>query len=375
MPAIAVIGTSKKENEKRVPVHPRQIEYVPEKIRRGLVFEKGYGAPFGVTDEYIESLTGSPLREREDLLSSEKTILITKPVAEDFMAMSKGATVCGWIHTVQHEDIAQLAIDKRMTLIAWENMYFRSRRDRVHIFYRNNEMAGYCGVQHALQLRGIDGNYGPFRKAAVLSFGSVSRGAVYALRGHGFHDITVYMHRPVYLAGNKIPGIKYKQIVDGHKGSYNAISIIKEKALLIDELTSADIIVNGMLQNPLKPEFFISDDDIAKFKKECLLIDISCDIGMGFSFARPTNFSNPVLRFGNILYYAVDHTPTLLWDSASWVISNAMIPFLKDLAEHKHDKVMEDATDILNGNVLNKDILIYQHRAGEYPYPINKEKA
>ncbi len=374
MPAIAVTGTSKKENEKRVPVHPRQIEYVPEKTRRSLIFQKGYGLPFGVTDEYIESLTGSPLREREDLLSSEKIILITKPVAEDFRAMSEGASVCGWIHAVQNADIADIAIDKELTLIAWENMYYHSRRDRVHIFHRNNEMAGYCGVQHALQLRGIDGNYGPVRKVAVLSFGSVSRGAIYSLRGHGFSDITVYMHRPVYLAGNKIPGIKYKQIVDNHKGNYNAISISKDKTLLIDDLTSADIIVNGMLQNPLNPEFYISGEDIGKFEKECLLIDISCDIGMGFSFARPTNFTNPVLRFGNIIYYAVDHTPTLLWDSASWVISNAMVPFLKSLAEQAHDKVLEDATDIKKGSVLNKDILVYQNRSAGYPYPIGPQK-
>jgi alanine dehydrogenase len=179
------------------------------------------------------------------------------------------------------------------------------------------------------------------------------------------------MHRPIFLAGNKIPGVKYKQIIDDVNGNFNAISISEEKTSLIDELTSADIIVNGMLQNPLKPVFFIRDEDIEKFRKECLLIDISCDIGMGFSFARPTNFTNPVLRFGNILYYAVDHTPTLLWDSATWVISNGVVPFLDNLMEHSYNKILEEATDIKNGNVLNKDILLYQNRASEYPYPSN----
>ena len=30
----------------------------------------------------------------------------------------------------------------------------------LHVFHKNNEMAGYCSVLHALQLIGITGNYG-----------------------------------------------------------------------------------------------------------------------------------------------------------------------------------------------------------------------
>ena len=46
-------------------------------------------------------------------------------------------------------------------------------------------MAGYCAVLHAFELTGDDGLYGPPKKAVVLSFGSVSRGAIYALQGRG----------------------------------------------------------------------------------------------------------------------------------------------------------------------------------------------
>ena len=55
-----------------------------------------------------------------------------------------------------------------------------------HTFYKNNEMAGYSAVIHALQLKGIDGHYGKQRKVIIFSFGAVSRGAIYALKAHGF---------------------------------------------------------------------------------------------------------------------------------------------------------------------------------------------
>ena len=367
---IAVIGTSKKENEKRVAIHPDHLCQIPVKIRKHLFFEKGYGTPFNIEDEMISSLTGNRLIEREKLLGGFKAILVTKPVVEDFKNIQEGSLVWGWLHSVQHSIITQIAIDKKLTLIAWENMYYQGERDLTHLFNRNNELAGYCGVQHALQLTGIDGNFGPPRKAVVISLGSVSRGAIYALTGHGFSDITVYTQRPSFLTSNKIPGIKYRQIIKNDTGLLETIHSNGEKTAFVDELATADIIVNGVLQNPNDPVIFIDDNDIFKFKKVCLIIDISCAMGMGFSFARPTDFSNPIFKVGNIRYYAVDHTPSLLWDSASWEISNSILPYLPYIVEQTDNKVLNDAIDIKDGKILNKDILSFQNRSVVYPYKL-----
>lgn len=365
---IAVIGTSKKENEKRVPIHPDHISQISVNIRKHLFFEKGYGIPFDMEDDTISSLTGNRLIEREKLLANHEAILITKPVAEDFEKIQEGTLVWGWLHSVQQNIITQIAIDKKLTLIAWENMYYQGTRDLLHIFSRNNEMAGYCGVQHALQLTGIDGNFGPKRKVVVISFGAVSRGAIYALKGHGFEEITVFTIRPSFLTGNKIPGIQYKQITKDDMGVLESINLNGEKVPFVNELATADIIVNGILQDSNNPLMFINDNDIAKFIKPCLVIDISCAIGMGISFAHPTKFSDPIFKIGNIKYYAVDHTPTLLWDSATWEISNAILPYLPYIVEQSDNKVLNDAIDIKDGKILNKDILTYQNRSLVYPY-------
>jgi N5-(carboxyethyl)ornithine synthase len=365
---IAVIGTSKKENEKRVPIHPDHIIQIPIEIRKHLFFEKGYGLPFDVEDETISSLTGNCLLERRKLLHDFKGILITKPVAEDFDEIQDGALVWGWLHSVQQSIITQIAIDKKLTLIAWENMYYQGERDLLHIFNKNNEMAGYCGVQHALQLTGIDGNFGPKRKTIVISFGSVSRGAIYALQGDGLNDITVYTQRPPFLASSKIPGVQYRQITKNKSDVIEMIDDNGEKIPFVDELTTADIIVNGVLQNPNNPEMFIRENDIDQFKKTCLIIDISCALGMGFSFAHPTKFSNPIFKIGKIKYYAVDHTPSLLWDSASWEISNGILPYLPYVVEQSANEVLNDAIDIKDGKILNREIFSFQNRSLVYPY-------
>ncbi len=141
---------------------------------------------------------------------------------------------------------------------------------------------------------------------------------------------------------------------------------------LLDILTHADILVNGTLQTPLAPVTFIREADVQAFERECLIIDISCDRGMGFQFAQPTSFAEPLFQVGRLLYYSVDHTPSLLWDSASWEISRALLPYLGDFLERRENPVLDAAVDVKEGRIVNRDILSFQHRETAYPYRLSR---
>jgi len=49
--SVGVFGTSRKKQEKRVPIHPDHLNWIAPEIRTHLFFEEGYGLPFGVNDE------------------------------------------------------------------------------------------------------------------------------------------------------------------------------------------------------------------------------------------------------------------------------------------------------------------------------------
>lgn len=365
---IAVIGTSRKENEKRRPIHPNHISAIPAPVRANLYFEESYGEPFGMSDDEIYSLTGNKPLNRSSLLRNFNSVLITKPVLEDFEEIQPETQVCGWLHSVQQMQITQQAIDKRLTLLAWENMYHATDRELIHIFYRNNEMAGYCGVQHALECVGLDGNYGSPISAAVICFGSVSRGAIFSLLAHGIHNITVYTQRHPSIVANQIPGLHYKQFVRSETGRVEILELDGGKTPLLDSLTSVNVIVNGILQNPTDPLMLIDEDDVSLFRSKCLVIDVSCSKSMGFSFAKPTSFTNPVFDVGKVTYYGVDHTPALMWGSATWEISQALLPYISFMVEETENSTLSDAIDIRHGEILNNDIILYQKRSAQYPY-------
>ncbi len=373
---VGVIGKSKKENEKRVPIHPEHIKRIPKKIRKQITFEEGYGERFGMDDAAMANLTTGQVATREQIIKDFDCVILPKPLAEDLGEIREGAIVWGWPHCVQQKEITQMAIDRKLTLIAWEEMFTWNHLGHkgMHIFYRNNEMAGYAGVNHAISVAGIVGNYGKPRKAVVLSFGSVSRGAIYALQGQGFSDITVYTSRVATNVRDQLPGIKYKQMIKDDIGNMLAVAIDGSTCSFAEDLADVQIIVNGTLQDTDHPKMFVSAEDSEKLMKGTLIIDVSCDEGMGFWCAKPTSFENPMFEVEGKYYYAVDHTPSFYWNSASWEISKALIPFLGKVMEgpsmwHKN-KTVSKSIEILDGVIQNPKILSFQNRKKEYPHSV-----
>ena len=120
----------------------------------------------------------------------------------------------GWPHCVQDVELTQVAIDRRLTLIAWEAMnHWQSDGGfGLHVFHKNNELAGYCSVLHAMQLCGSTGDYGRRLSAVVIGFGATARGAVTALNAHGVHDVRVLTHRDTAAVGSPIPSVDLLQL-------------------------------------------------------------------------------------------------------------------------------------------------------------------
>lgn len=111
-------ATSQKKDERPLPTHPGHLGWKNERFRSRNIIESGYGQS------------------------------------------------CG-------RDEAQLAIDKKLTLIAFEamNRWGSDGSFGLHVFHINNELAGYASVIHALQLHGSTGDDGKRPSAQVIGFG------------------------------------------------------------------------------------------------------------------------------------------------------------------------------------------------------------
>lgn len=375
---LGVIGSAFKENERRLPLHPEHFSQIAEKLHSYIYFEQGYGAPFNLPDKELEN-TFAGTMPRADLFEKCDIVLLPKPTERDFPFFREGLVVWGWPHCVQGEPITQQGIDKKLTFIAWEAMHGWNRDGSwgYHTFHKNNEMAGYCAVLHALSLAGFTGHYGnPDRKAAVISFGSTARGAVHALRGLGFADISVFTQRAVQAVTTQIPGLHYQEYINSDGSGLNLVMhdpLTDREYSFAEKLCEFDVIVNCILQDTDNPLMFLNEVHTDQLKPLSAIVDVSCDEGMGFTFARPTSFEEPAFKVGReVMYYAVDHTPSYLWESASFEISLALLPYIETVMSGpkawQEEPTISKAIEIEGGKILNPKILSFQNRGEEYPH-------
>ena len=373
--SLGVIARSRKENEHRLAIHPRHIERIEAGLRRRIYLERGFGERFGVPDGQLAGHVAG-VRTREELLADCDVILLPKPLPQDLAEMREGQILWGWPHCVQNDDITQLSIDRRLTLIAFEvmNHWTGEGSFSLHVFHKNNELAGYCSVLHAMQLQGTTGEYGRPLRAAVIGFGATGRGAVTALNASGVNDVHVLTHREVTAVASPIHSARMVHFDRDADDPARCHALPEGSPVpLAAYLAGFDIVVNCVLQHPDAPLIFLTGDDVAAFAPGTLIVDVSCDAGMGFSWAQPTSFADPMFTVGSTIhYYAVDHSPSLLWDSATWEISEALLPFLKTVLGGPDawdgDETIRRAIEIRDGIIQNPSILSFQHRTPDYPH-------
>jgi alanine dehydrogenase len=372
---LGVMATSRKPDERRLPIHPTHLERIDDDLRANMILERGYGARFGIGDRELEPLVGA-MADRDALIRLSDIVLLPKPQPGDLEDLREGQVLWGWPHCVQDRAITQLAIDKSLTLIAWEamNHWQADGGFGLHVFHKNNELAGYCSVLHSLQLCGSTGDYGRRLTAVVIGFGATARGAVTALNAHGIHDVRVLTNREIAAVGSPIPSVDIVQFEHDPESPYESTVNTEDGPVrLAPYLAENDIVVNCTLQDPNAPLTYLREEDLDAFRPGSLIVDVSIDEGMGFSWARPTSFADPMFTVGDSTnYYAVDHSPSLLWNSTTWEISDALMPFLRTVMEGpsswRESDTIQRAIEIEGGRIRNEAIVAFQGRSAEYPH-------
>ncbi len=309
---------SQKENEKRRALIPSDI--IKLKHPEFVYIEKGYGEVLGYSDYHYEKY-GIKSKSRKEIL--KKDIICDPKIGDaDYLNELNDQIIFGWIHALQNRSITDIIINQKLTSYAWEDMFEEGR----HTFWRNNEIAGEAAIVHAYLCHGVF-PYGT--KVAVLGRGNIAKGAIKALN---------YMGAEVVIYDRKTERLFQKEI-----GDY-------------------DIIVNAILWDTSRKDHIIYKDDLRRMKEGSLIIDISCDRNGGIETCIPTTIENPIYFVDGIVHYAVDHTPSLFWKTATVSLSEIFVSKIDFLIENKPNKILLSSKISDEGLILDDRINKFQNR-------------
>jgi alanine dehydrogenase len=353
---IALLQSSTKLFEKRVPLHPKYFNCVDLNLRKFVYFEQNYSTNFGYPDYYHEQM-GYKTGERANLIASADCTMLVRPMPHDIISMKENSISLGWFHCVQDKEIVDAAIKKQITLISMENLYDKQK----YFFEENSRISGKAAIIYALKNTTVGLEQNPL--CVVIGHGNAGIAAIETLKGLGVKNIICCTKRSQNDIKNRISGIIYKQI---KQNKYEKKLYFEENRPILELLKHARIIINATTQNIYQPAIFLYKNDLKYLQKDTLIIDISCDRQMGFEFATITPLNKPIIRVENILYFAVDHLPTLDYDYASKAISSKIITLIPDIINYlKYSKlspIIEKAIQIRRGVIVNPDINYFQKR-------------
>lgn len=307
---------SRKENEKRRAIVPTELEKIKD-ANRYFFFEEGYGDVLGLSDNDYAKF-GAKIVDRATVMKQD--IIVDPKVGDgEYLDSLKGQAIFGWIHATQNKGIRDKIVENKLTAIAWEKMFEEGR----HVFWRNNELAGEAAIMHAFSCYGKM----PYdTTVAVIGSGNVARGAIKVLN----------------MLGAKV----YQ---------YNR----KTEGLFRDELGNFDVVVNAVLWDVMRKDHIISRSDLKRLKKNSMIIDVSCDKNGGIETSIPTTIENPTYVVDGVLHYVVDHTPSIFFKTFSEDNSKIIYPYLSKMVFEESDAVLEQATIIRDGIILDEEIIDY----------------
>lgn len=313
---------SNKSGEKRRALLPEDIA-ARIKNANYLFVEHGYGNAIGIEDKEYQEV-GCHIVTRKQALACDIICDVKLGDADYINDLSEGKIMFGWAHAVQNIDFTSNMLQKKHTVIAWEEMY----EDGRYVFYRNREIAGEAAVMQAFQYCGKM----PYdTTVAILGNGQTAKGALRVLNGLGA-KVDVYAR--------------------------------KHEALFKKKMYDYDVLINCIMWDTSRKDRIIYRKDLLKMKKGAMIIDVSCDPHLEIETSHPTTINNPVYEVDGIIHYAVDNTPAMYSKTVTKVLSDGISRVTDEILTEDYSKMIKNAIVISKGHITCDDIKTFRKDRG-----------
>lgn len=313
---------SHKNGEKRRALLPEDISKV--KNPENLYIEKGYAESLNIEDKEYSDL-GCNIVSREEVLKQDILVDVKIGDADYIKDLEPGKILFGWAHAVQSIDFTTEVLKGKHTVYAWEDLY----EDGRYIFYKNREIAGEAAILHAIPYMG----FMPYEaRFAIIGNGKTAKGVQRVLYGLGAKEVDIFGRR-------------------------------LEK-LFRKEMFNYDVIVNCVLWDTNRTDRLIYREDLKKFKKGTVIVDVSIDPELEIETSVPTTIEDPVYEVDGVIHYAVNNTPALFSKTVTRVLSPRIAELLNELAEENIGEMLEKSKVIDKGNIILEDIKKFRESKG-----------
>jgi alanine dehydrogenase len=346
-----IIGVPKerKIHEYRVALTPQSVRVLVQRGNRVIV-EKNAGVGIKIGDEEFRR-AGAKIAESEEELfnASELVVKVKELLPEEFPLIRKNQVLFSYLHLAANRELVEALKESGVMAIAFETVEFPD--GSLPLLSPMSRIAGRLSIQigiHFLEKTGggkgvlISGAPGVKPgKVAVVGGGTVGYNAVLSALGLGAEVVLI--------------DINPRKLEFFHEEFGGRVKTLPSYPDLIKkELRDSDLVVGAVLVTGAKAPRVITNEMISEMESGSVLVDVAIDQGGCSETSRPTNLDYPTFQVDGVIHYCATNIPSLVSRTASYSLSNNILPYVSKIADGKveEDEALKKGINVDRGRLL-----------------------
>ena len=377
------VGSNQRDHPMRVGVpkeiknHEYRVGMTPAAVReltsRGheVFVETMAGDGIGLTDEMYLRVGASILNSADEVFArADMIVKVKEPQPVEIARLKPGQVLFTYLHLAPDPEQTLGLLKSGAICIAYETV--TDARGGLPLLAPMSEVAGRMSIQagaHCLEiaqggrgqlLGGVPGVQAG--KVVVLGGGVVGTNAARMAMGLEAHVVVLDV------------SLQRLKELDEQFGSrlHTAFSTIDA---LEEHVTSADLVIGGVLLPGAAAPKLITRKMISQMKKGSVLVDVAIDQGGCAETSHATTHADPTYVVDDVVHYCVANMPGAVARTSTFALNNATLPFTIALAQMGAEKAMKANKHLAAGLNVYKNSLTYKAVADAQGLPFKSAES
>jgi alanine dehydrogenase len=350
-----------KSGENRVALTPQAVEVLKENGHRVIV-ERDAGNASGFSNEEYQRASAEIADSHEAIFESDLIVKVKEILPQEFGILREGKIIMAYLHFTEglltsKRPLAEALMKAKVIAFSYDTV---QSNGSTPLLAPMSEIAGHNGViMGAYHLQTHLGGEGVMigrmagcrpAEVVIIGGGSVGTGAAKAAVGLGA-NVTVL-------------DVNVRRLNELNEVFANKVTtLVSDRHNVEESVRRADLVVNGVFFNPLRTrKRIVTREMVSQMKPGSVIVDIGCDPDGPIETCQETHHDHPTFTCEGVIHYCVPNVPGAVPRTASLALSNAILPYVRDVADKGWVKAVRENVVLRTG--LNIAYGSFVHREG-----------
>ncbi|MBL0175353.1 MAG: alanine dehydrogenase [Ignavibacteria bacterium] len=335
-----IIGILKErfESEQRVALSPFGVEALVQAGAQ-VVIEREAGASARFSDDQYREAGGSVVYSAEEAAGrADVLVKVMPPMESEFELLHEGQTLLSFLLLgMSKRPFIDHLMAHSMTGVGMELL--RGKGGSYPILRIMSEISGQIAAMVSGRwLRSDQGGRGVLlggvpgvapAAVVILGVGASGFAAAQACLGLGAQ---------VIVLDNDLERLRRAEQALGKR----ITTVIASPENIRRGVKLADVFIGAISITDDESHHIVTEEMVKTMKAGAVIIDIAINQGGCVETIRPTTIKDPVYEMHGVLHYAVPNMPSMVARSATYALTNALLPVLRTLISAGVEKAIED---------------------------------